>query len=133
MSRKYTVIFMLVLSLLSATGARALSFNLDSIAEWGKFPRFVVNTYRWGDTFFNGYDTTFVKSTGYKFNAKLTTESWADGYSFLLPNDKYIYMLSEPSTSAGVYLTYVFRGTFEGDEDRSGEGQCYGWNGNVQR
>jgi len=93
MSRKYTVIFMLVLSLLSATGARALSFNLDSIAEWGKFPRFVVNTYRWGDTFFNGYDTTFVKSTGYKLNAKLTTESWADGYSFLLPNDKYIYML----------------------------------------
>ena len=30
--------------------------NLDSIAAWGKFPRFCINTYRWGDRFFNGYD-----------------------------------------------------------------------------
>ena len=107
MSRFFTVIILSVLSLLCGTGARALSFNLDSIAEWGKFPRFVVNTYRWGDKFFNGYDTTFVKSTGYKFNTKLTTESWADGYRFVLPNNKYIYMQSDPSTSAGLYLTYL--------------------------
>lgn len=107
MSRKFVVILLFMVSLLSPVGAGALSFNLDSIAEWGKFPRFVVNTYRWGDVFFNGYDTTYVKSTGYKFNAKITTESWTDGYRFVLPNDKYIYMQSEPSTSAGLYLTYL--------------------------
>lgn len=87
--------------------AVAISFNLDSIATWGKFPRFVVNTYRWGDRFFNGYDTTYVQSTGYKFNLKLTTESWLDGYSFALPNNTYIFMRSDPSTSAGLYLTYL--------------------------
>ena len=87
--------------------ASAISFDLDSIATWGKFPRFVVNTYRWGDKFFNGYDTTYVVGTGYKFNAKLTTDSWLDGYQFRLPNGKEILMRSDPSTSAGVYLTYL--------------------------
>ena len=87
--------------------AAAISFNLDSIAEWGKFPRFIVKTYRWGDKFFNGYDTTYVKSTGYKFNAKITTDSWLDNYSFRLPNKTNIYMRSDPSTSVGVYLTYL--------------------------
>lgn len=36
-----------------AVPGKALSFALDSVAEWGKFPRFCVNTYRWGDRFFN--------------------------------------------------------------------------------
>lgn len=87
--------------------AYSLSFNLDSIAEWGKFPRFCVNTYRWGDHFFNGYDTTYVVGTGYKFNAKVLATSWADGYRFVLPNDNYIFMMSEPSVSMGLYLTYL--------------------------
>lgn len=90
-----------------APSASAISFNLDSIAEWGKFPRFVVNTYRWGDKFFNGYDTTYVQSTNYKFNVKFTTDSWLDGYRFKLPNDTRIFMRSDPSTSAGLYLTYL--------------------------
>lgn len=88
-------------------GASALSFSLDSIAEWGKFPRFVVRTYRWGDKFFNGYDTTYVQSTNYKFNIKLTTDSWLDGYNFLMPNNQQIMMVSDASTSAGLYLTYL--------------------------
>ena len=92
---------------MSSLPAYGISFNLDSIATWGKFPRFVVNTYRWGDKFFNGYDTTYVRSTGYKFSAKITTESWLDGYSFRLPNKTGIFMRSDPSTSVGVYLTYL--------------------------
>ncbi|MDE6468706.1 MAG: DUF4421 domain-containing protein, partial [Muribaculaceae bacterium] len=84
-----------------------MSFNLDSIAEWGKFPRFVVRTYRWGDKFFNGYDTTYVQSSNYKFNIKLTTDSWLDGYNFLMPNNQQIMMVSDASTSAGLYLTYL--------------------------
>ncbi len=92
---------------MSSLPAYGISFNLDSIATWGKFPRFVVNTYRWGDKFFNGYDTTYVRSTGYKFSAKITTESWLDGYSFRLPNKTGIFMRSDPLTSVGVYLTYL--------------------------
>lgn len=107
LTRIYTLLLILAAALFFSPGASAISFALDSIAEWGKFPRFVVNTYRWGDKFFNGYDTTFVKGTGYKFNAKITTDSWLDGYQFVLPNNKEIFMRSDPSTSAGVYLTYL--------------------------
>ncbi len=107
--KKASAWFILTIVLLCFSGfqASALSLNLDSIATWGKFPRFCVNTYRWGDKFFNGYDTTYVVGTGYKFNGKITTESWSDGYRFVLPNDKYIFMASDPSTSVGVYLTYL--------------------------
>ena len=87
-------LFLILLSavIASSTAAHAFSFNLDSIAAMGKFPRFVVNTYRWGDKFFNGYDTTYVQATPYKF---------------LLPENKNIFMRSDPSTSVGVYLTYL--------------------------
>ncbi len=90
-----------------ALSGSALSLALDSIREWGKFPRFVVDTYRWGDGFFNGYDTLYVKGTGYKFNAKLRTESWQDYYNFELPENMRMRMLSDPSTSVGVYLSYL--------------------------
>lgn len=105
--RLASLVVMFVLAALCGGEARALSFDLDSIAQWGKFPRFVVNTYRWGDRFFNGYDTTYVAGTGYKFNAKIITESWLDGYRFVTPNNKYILMHSDPSTSVGVYLSYL--------------------------
>ncbi len=85
----------------------AMSFALDSIAEWGRFPRFCIGVYRWGDKFFNSYDSSYVEGTGYKFNVKLTTDSWTDYYNFEIPNDKRIRMISDPSTTAGVYLTYL--------------------------
>ena len=34
--------------------AQAEFLSLDTIASWGKLPRFCINTYRWGDKFFNG-------------------------------------------------------------------------------
>lgn len=86
---------------------RAISFDLDSIAAWGKFPRFCVNTYRWGDHFFNGYDTIYVTGTGYKFNVKAKSNSWIDYYNFDLPNDMRMRMTSQPSTTAGLWLTYM--------------------------
>lgn len=107
MKKMFLKLVAAVMLLACFQSASALSLNLDSVAEWGKFPRFCVNTYRWGDNFFNGYDTTYVVGTGYKFNAKITSSSWADGYRFVLPNNKYIFMMSEPSTSMGVYLTYL--------------------------
>lgn len=102
---RYIILSILLSS--SVFEADALSLSLDSIAAMGKLPRFVVNTYRWGDKFFNGYDTTFVQTTGYKFNAKVTTDSWVDGYSFLLPDNKSIHMNSDASSSVGLYLTYL--------------------------
>lgn len=110
MKNRRTYIFLTLFLLVSAVQAPmacAFSFNLDSIAQMGKFPRFIVNTYRWGDKFFNGYDTTYVATTGYKFNVKLTTDSWMDGYRFELPGKKNIFMDSDPSTSVGVHLSYL--------------------------
>lgn len=101
-------IFMIFVALYAvAPRATAISFALDSIAEWGKFPRFCIGVYRWGDKFFNGYDSTYVKGTGYKFNVKIRTESWTDFYNFTLPNNMAMTMTSDPSTSAGLYLTYL--------------------------
>ena len=84
-----------------------ISFNLDSIAEWGKFPKFCVDVYRWGDKFFNTYDTAYVEGTGYRFNAKLKAETWGDRYLFVLPDNYEMQMASAPCTSAGVHLTYM--------------------------
>lgn len=94
--------------------ASAISFSLDSIAGWGRFPRFCVGVYRWGDKFFNTYDPEYVVGTGTKFNVKFTTDSWLDYYRFVLPSgenshldDRYVDLVSRPSTSIGVHLTYL--------------------------
>lgn len=104
---KKRLFFTFLLLMSYAFSAHAISFALDSIAEWGKFPRFCVNTYRWGDRFFNGYDTVYVQGTGYKFNVKTRVDSYMDFYNFRLPNDVSMSMISRPSTSAGIWLTYL--------------------------
>lgn len=83
------------------------NWSLDSIAEKGKFARFCVDTYRWGDKFFNGYDPAYVSGTGYKFNAKATAEMWADSYGFTFENGTQMSMLPLPSASIGLHLTYL--------------------------
>lgn len=100
---------LLVSGLLLCIGHRsdASIFNLDSIAEMGKFPRFCVNTYRWGDKFFNGYDTVYVEPTGYKFNGKVIVDSWTDYYHPRFENKSSMTMTSDPSSSLGFYLTYL--------------------------
>lgn len=86
---------------------RGMSLSLDSIAEWGRFPKFCVDVYRWGDKFFNSYDGEYVEGTGYKFNGKIRTESWFDYYVFDLPDNVEMHLRSDPSTSIGPYLTYL--------------------------
>lgn len=95
--------------LLSAWAPKSYAFSLklDSVATWGKFPRFCVNVYRWGDKFFNSYDSTYVVGTGKKFNVRLKSESWLDYYMFDLSNGSKIRMVSNPSTSLGASLTYL--------------------------
>ncbi len=134
--RRLFTAFALLVAFLAPQQSEAISFALDSIAEWGKFPRFCVNTYRWGDKFFNGYDTTYVRGTGYKFNAKITTDSWLDGYNFRLPDNTQIFMRTDPSTSLGFYLTYlavsvgydVNLNKYFGGPDRNRERWRFGFN-----
>lgn len=126
----------LVFMILCCISARALSFSLDSIAAWGKFPRFCVNTYYWGDRFFNGYDTTYVRGSGYKFNIKARSESWIDYYNFDLPQDMRMRMLSDPSSTMGFWLSYMAVSVgydkniskFFGGSDRSRELYSFGFN-----
>lgn len=105
-----TYVRLLMFILLAAIGcsqSRAISFSLDSISSWGKFPRFCVNTYRWGDKFFNSYDSTYVAGTGTKFNVKLTKDSWLNAHYLNLGENQRMDMRSDPSTSVGLYLTYL--------------------------
>lgn len=107
MKQKLKLIILIMVVFLIPGRIGALSFNLDSVAEWGKFPRFCVNTYRWGDRFFNGYDSAYVDGSGYKFNVKLKSETWLDGYMFQLPDNYRITMASDLNSSMGVYLSYL--------------------------
>ncbi len=100
-------IFVIFLAVSASLRADALSLALDSIAEWGKFPRFCVNVYRWGDKFFNSYDSAYVVGTGYKFNVKIKAQSWSDLYNFNLPDKMSMMMVSDPSTTVGAYITYL--------------------------
>ena len=101
------ILIFIAVCLLPSHRAGAIDLSLDSIAAWGKFPRFCINTYRWGDRFFNTYDSAYVVGTGTKFNVKLTTDSWMDTYHFMLPNNQKVEMWSDPSTSVGAYITYL--------------------------
>lgn len=100
-------ILWLLLTIVGTISVKAISFDLDSIASWGKFPRFCVNTYRWGDKFFNGYDTVYVDGTGYKWNTKVRTETWTDRYDLHFENGTDMSMISNPSTSIGLHLQYL--------------------------
>lgn len=84
-------------------------FNLDSIAAWGKFPRFCVRTYRWGDKFFNNFDSLYVKSTGTRFNVKLLNEYWTNSYMFSFPADDNARMIlrSDATNSLGLWVSYM--------------------------
>ncbi len=101
------LIILMAFALSASLSGHAISFALDSIAEWGKFPRFCINVYRWGDQFFNGYDTEYVTGAGYKFNIKEKNDSWIDYYNFDMPDNMRMRMISKPSTSAGLWLTYL--------------------------
>ena len=87
--------------------ASGLSLALDSIEQWGKFPRFCVKTYRWGDKFFNSYDSTYVVGSGKRMNVKAKVDLWFDVYNFRFDNGYRMEMVSNPSSTLGFYLTYM--------------------------
>lgn len=101
------VLIIVFMALVAVPRANSFSLSLDSIASMGKFPKFCVDVYRWGDKFFNTYDTTYVKGTGYKFNVKNRTETWGDRYLFHFPENYEMHLASDACTSTGLYLTYM--------------------------
>ncbi|MDD2961357.1 MAG: DUF4421 domain-containing protein [Muribaculaceae bacterium] len=101
------IVLIILVSICTINETSAISLALDSVAEWGKFPKFCIDVYRWGDRTFNTYDSTYVEGTGKKFNIKLKTDSWLDFYEFDLKNNTQIRMVSNPNTSVGVSLTYL--------------------------
>lgn len=107
--KKFLVVmtFCLVAIAAGTQKASAEFLSLDTIASWGKFPRFCVNTYRWGDHFFNNYDSTYVQGSGYRFNIKFKTDSWIDAYDFRFDDNYTMGFHSRPSTSMGLWLTYM--------------------------
>lgn len=107
--RKFLPVALILLAAVCGGTQRASAefLNLDTIASWGKFPRFCVNTYRWGDHFFNNYDSTYVQGSGYRFNVKFKTDSWLDVYDFRLTDGYRMGMESRPSTSMGLWLAYM--------------------------
>lgn len=107
--RKRFVALLLIVcaAFIYAERGHGFSLALDSVRTWGKFPNFCVDVYKWGDRFFNTYDTAYVEGTGYKFNVKNRTETWADLYDFSLPNHYELSMRSDQCTSTGFYLTYL--------------------------
>lgn len=107
MMRIKKILMVLTAMVCVAVPGKALSFALDSVAEWGKFPRFCVNTYRWGDRFFNSYDSAYVKGTGYKMNVKLRTNSWIDNNRFLIDHDCKVEMRSPSTNTIGFDITYL--------------------------
>ena len=108
-ARRLAVVAILLswVATLGSHRASAEFLSLDSVAAWGKFPRFCVNTYRWGDRFFNNYDSTYVQGSGYRFNIKAKTDSWLDTYDFRLTDGYRMGFESRPSTSLGLWLTYM--------------------------
>lgn len=98
---------LLLLACAVSFNAAALSFDLDSIAAKGKFARFCVNTYRWGDRFFNTYDTAYVKGTGYNMNIKLRSDSWFDYNNLYFSDHNSIKMNSPTNSTVGIDLTYM--------------------------
>lgn len=102
-----TVIAACIMMLVAPQRAEAFSLDLDSIAAWGKFPNFCIKTYRWGDRFFNSYDSLYVKGSGKRFNVKARVDSWSDIYNFRLDDGYKMEMLSNPSSTLGFYLTYM--------------------------
>ncbi|MDE6270523.1 MAG: DUF4421 domain-containing protein [Muribaculaceae bacterium] len=81
--------------------------KVDSIATWGKFPRFCMNVYHWGEEFFNGYDSLYVSRTHTNFDVRANLDSWADLYNFNLPEDMQIRMRTDPASSVGFSLGYL--------------------------
>ncbi len=87
--------------------ASSLNIDFDLIAAKGAFPKFCVDTYRWIDRTFNGVDTAYVKSTGYKWNMKIRSNGWSDFNHFYFGKDRRMEMRSPFCGSIGADIQFM--------------------------
>lgn len=95
-----------ILSLTPHVSAGAVALDLDSVAAMGRFPNFCIRVYRWADKVLNTKDSAYIESTPYSFNTKISEDTFFDSYTFGLPNHIQVDMVSDPTTSAGLYLSF---------------------------
>lgn len=82
-------------------------FNINTPGiNYPKFPRFIVNTYNWADKFFNGFDTEYVKGTGYDFKAYLKSYNWMQNYGLYFSKNNYTRIRSKMYSDLGPVLSY---------------------------
>ena len=107
--RNIVLMLSLFAGAIGAGNAHAISLDLDSIAAWGRFPRFCINTYRWGDKFFNSQNPDYVVGTGKKFSIKANANVLTDLYNFIFSDGDRtrMMMMSDPTTTVGLHLNYM--------------------------
>lgn len=79
----------------------------DTTVEYPKFVKFCVDVYNWGDKTFNSYDTTYVVGTGRRWKTRIMFDGWTDSYNMNIDRKMPITLISEPYTSAAIYLQYM--------------------------
>ncbi|MDE5720506.1 MAG: DUF4421 domain-containing protein [Paramuribaculum sp.] len=102
----YRLILLIILAAATAE-APALTFDFDSIAAKGPVPKFFVGAYRWVDRTFNGTDTAYVRSTGYKWNVKVRSSNWSDFNSFYFDRNHEMNMHSPFCSSIGADIQFM--------------------------
>lgn len=83
-----------------------LNINDESI-QYPGFLDLCVKVYRWGDKFFNSYDSEYVQGTGYRCKVFAKSDNWTDGYRLTFPGKTPINMLSSVTPTIGLYVAYM--------------------------
>lgn len=79
----------------------------DTTIHYPRFARFLLNVYNWGDRTFNGYDTTYVVSTGKNWKLLAKNDNWMESFLLLFPKRQYIRMMSDPYFDLGTSLNFM--------------------------
>lgn len=78
----------------------------DPNVEWPGFIGTCVKVYYWFDRTFNHYDSTYVKSTGFRGRVRLKPEFWTTAMTFD-PRNQFGLAIGAPfNTSIGLHLDY---------------------------
>ena len=97
------VLFMAILP----GSARADSFNIEMVEDWGRFPKFCVKMYKLGNSLFNSYDTAYVVTHGMPFTIRPSIDLWGDTYDFKFPDNTKLNCVTTPFMSVGIKAQFM--------------------------
>lgn len=88
--------------------AKNFTLNInDPTVRYPKFLKFCLDIYKWGDHFFNSYDSDYVVGTGKRWKARVVNDNWVDSYIMTFPKHMKMHMLSDMYANVGAYLQYM--------------------------